>query len=118
MISRNGIKKILKISIISLISLIILGYAYFAFHDFINGPKITVFQPISGSSITTSSVELVGKAVRIQDITLNDRPILIDEEGNFTEILILAPGYNAFLLSAHDKFNRTTKYKIELVYQK
>ncbi len=118
MINRNGIKKIIRISIISIITLILISYAYFTSHNFINGPKIIVIEPISGSSITTSSMTLKGTALRIKDISLNGRPILIDEKGNFNEVLVLSPGYNVSLLSAHDKFGRTTEYKIELVYQR
>ena len=118
MINRNGIKKILKAGIISIIILIVLGYAYFAFHNFVNGPEIIVIEPKSGISTTTSSIKIIGKALRVQNITLNGRPIIIDDKGNFDENIILAPGYNVSLLSAHDKFGRTTEYKIDLVYKK
>lgn len=118
MINRNGIKKILRAVIILIIILTVLGYAYFASHNFVNGPEIIVIEPKSGTSTTTSSIKIIGKALRIQDITLNGRPIIIDDKGNFDENLILAPGYNVSLLSAHDKFGRTTEYKIDLVYKK
>lgn len=118
MINRNGIKKILKLGIILIIVLIVLGYAYFASHTFLNGPEIIVTEPRTGISTTTSSIKIIGKALRIQDITLNGRPIIIDDEGNFDENLILAPGYNVSLLRARDKFGRTTEYKIDLVYKK
>jgi hypothetical protein len=53
----------------------------------------------------------------IQNITLNNKPLLIDKDGNFTETLLLFPGYNVSVISANDKFKRTTEYKMELVYQ-
>ena len=116
--NRNGTKKIIRIIIAIIIILIVAGYAYFATHNLLSGPEIRVTEPLSGSSVNTSSVQLKGTALRIQDITLNGRPIVVDEKGNFNETLILAPGYNVSLLSAHDKFHRTTEYKIELVYTK
>lgn len=118
MINRDGTKKIFKIGIISIIALLVLGYALFTSHSLIAGPEIIVSEPISGSTIATSSVIVKGIVLRIQDITLNGRPILIDKQGNFSETLLLAEGYNAFQLFAKDKFNRTTEYKLELVYQK
>jgi hypothetical protein len=118
MINREGTKKLLRISIILIVVLMVIGYSIFTSHSLVSGPKITVYEPLSGSTVNTSSVIIKGVVFRIQDIKLNGRPILIDKEGNFSETTLLAPGYNAFLLSAEDKFNRTTEYKLELVYQK
>jgi hypothetical protein len=118
MINRDGTKKILKIGGLVIIILIIVGYSLFESNSLIKGPEIIVFEPQSGSLIATSSVMIKGQALRIQDISLNGRPILIDKEGNFNETVLLSPGYNASLLSAKDKFNRTIEYKLELVYEK
>ena len=117
MINREGTKKIVRTSITVLIVCIVLGYAYFASRDYILGPEILIFEPINGSTISTSTVKIKGQALRIQDITLNNRPLLIDEQGNFSETLLLFPGYNVSLISAQDKFDRTIEYKLELVYQ-
>ncbi len=116
--NREGTKKILKISIVSIVILVLISYALFASHSLISGPEIIVTEPVSGSTVNISSVIVKGIVLRIQDIKLNGRPILIDKEGNFSETLLLSPGYNVFLLSAEDKFNRTIEYKLELVYQK
>ena len=118
MINRDGTKKIFKISGFLIIILIIIGYSLFESHSLIKGPEITVFEPLSGSLSASSSVIVRGQALRIQDITLNGRPILVDTYGNFSETILLAPGYNTSLFSARDKFNRTTEYKLELVYEK
>ncbi|MEK7184751.1 MAG: hypothetical protein AAB683_01275 [Patescibacteria group bacterium] len=116
--NRYEIKKILGIAVFIIISASIFGYIYFAFRDYINGPYISITKPINGSSIGTSTVLISGQAKRIRDITLNGKPILIDKQGNFAEILLLSPGYNVSMLNAVDKFNRTIEYKLELVYKK
>ena len=117
MINREGTKKILKFTIITFIVLIVVGYSLFASHSLISGPEIIITEPQNGVTIATSSVIVKGIASRIQDITLNGRPVFIDEKGNFTETILLFPGYNVSLFSAKDKFNRTTEYKLELVYK-
>lgn len=116
-INREGTKKILKLSILSIIVLFVIIYAIFNSHDFISGPKIIIESPENGSTINSSIVEIKGKALRIQNISLNNRPILIDQEGNFIETLLLSSGYNAFLFTAQDRFNRQTEYKLELLYK-
>ncbi|MEK7463648.1 MAG: hypothetical protein AAB610_00805 [Patescibacteria group bacterium] len=117
MINREGTKKLVRSAVITIIVCIIIGYAYFATQDYILGPQITISEPANGSTISTSTVLLKGRALLIQNITLNNRPILIDEQGNFSEMLLLFPGYNVSLISARDKFDRTIEYKLELVYQ-
>jgi hypothetical protein len=118
MINREETKKLIKLGSISLVVLIVLGYSAFASHNFILGPEITLSEPENGMTVATSSIKIVGIAHRIKDISLNGRPIIIDNEGNFSEEILLAPGYNVSLLQAQDKFNRTTEYKLELVYVK
>lgn len=116
MITRHGIKKIVRTLLVTLGVLIVVGYGIFAFHDLLLGPDIVVLEPKNGSSFTSPSIKIKGIVYRIQDITLNDRHITIDDKGNFSEPALLAPGYNVFTLTAHDKFGRSKDYRLELVY--
>lgn len=115
--NRDGIKKLLKIGFFVLIILIVIGYSFFSFRDYISGPKIIISYPENGSTLSTSTVIITGQALHIRDITINNRPIIIDKLGNFVYTLTLFPGYNVSLISAKDKFNRITEYKLELVYK-
>jgi hypothetical protein len=117
MLTRQRTKKILRISIITIIALVVIGYATFAFHDLILGPTISISEPINGSTFIDQRVTIVGVVKRIQDITLNGRSITIDEQGNFREDVLLAPGYNAFLLTAKDKFGRVREHRLDLIYR-
>jgi hypothetical protein len=117
MITRYGIHRLLKITAYLVVILIVLGYAFFASHDFITGPTIEVFEPKNGTSFTDSSIHIKGNVQRIQEITLNGRPITIDDKGNFNEAALLSPGYNIFELQAHDKFGRSKDVRLELVYE-
>jgi hypothetical protein len=118
MLNRDGIKKILQITIITVLAVIVIIYSFLSFKDYIYGPQIIIYYPENGSTIATSTVIIKGRVLHIQDILLNNRPILIDKQGNFSETLLLFPGYNVSIFSAKDKFDRTTEYKLELVYKK
>lgn len=117
MLTRYGTKKIVTRFFFTCIILIVAGYALFATHDIILGPSISVSEPINGSSFTTPSIRIKGIVLRIREITLNGRPITIDDKGNFNEAVLLAPGYNLFTLTARDKFGRSKDYRLELVYK-
>jgi hypothetical protein len=116
MITRYGIHRLLKIGLFTLVILIVLGYGLFATHDFIIGPTISLSEPQNGSTFTQPDVWIKGQVLRIQDITLNGRSITIDDKGNFSEAVLLAPGYNIFQLVAKDKFGRNRDVRLELIY--
>ena len=117
MINRDGTQKLLKIALFTGVTLIVLLYIYTASKDYLNGPRINLTYPENGSTIATSTVIIKGQVLHIQDVTINGRPIQIDTQGNFTEPLLLFPGYNVAVISAKDRFKRITEYKLELVYQ-
>lgn len=117
MLTRYGTKKIVRILIFSIIILIVVGYGFYTSYDFIIGPVITISEPQNGSSFSDPTVRIKGVVKRIQEITLNDRPITIDDKGNFNETVLLAPGHNVFELRAGDKFGRSKEVRLELVYR-
>lgn len=116
--NRDSVKKVIKAGLFVSAILVVVIYSFFSFKDYIKGPEIIIKEPLNGSTISTSTVMVKGQVLHIQNITINNRPILIDKEGNFTETLLLFPGYNVSVISAKDKFNRTIEYKLELVYKK
>jgi hypothetical protein len=117
MINRDETKRIVKITVFVLIATVVVLYSFFSFRDYIAGPEILITYPENGSTISTSTVTIQGQAIHIRDIELNKKPILLDKQGNFTNTILLHPGYNVSVITAKDKFNRTTEYKLELVYQ-
>lgn len=96
---------------------LIAGYAYFETRGLIRGPVVAVEYPVPGSTVADELVTVSGTVLRVTDIALNDRPIFIDADGRWSEMLLLAPGYNVLELSVADRFGRTRRELIELVYR-
>lgn len=99
------------------IGIALVTYGLYQARNLIGGPSIIIESPKRGSVITTSRVNIVGTAEQVTYITLNERPIFIDESGAFEETTLLAPGYNVIELSVRDRFERTHRELLELVYQ-
>ncbi len=110
-------KLILKTLFIAFFVLSIVGYGIFQSKKIISGPKISISSPTSGQVLTESLIDVAGIATNISAISLNDRPIFIDESGAFSEKLMLYPGYNIIKLRSEDKFGSTVENDLELVYQ-
>ena len=117
MTDRHATRKLLKIICVSIILICFLGYTAYEIQKIIFGPRIEVLSPKNGSLISNSLTEITGIAKNIKDISMNDRKIFIDEQGNFKENLLLSYGYNAITIKASDKFGRNTEKIIEVIYK-
>lgn len=118
MTDRHATRRFLKIAIVCIIVLFFLGYTAYEIQRVVFGPKIEVLSPTMDSSVsTTSLIEISGVAKNINNISLNDRKIFTDEQGNFNESLLLSYGYNSFSIKASDKFGRNTEKIIEVIYK-
>lgn len=107
----NNSKIALKVFCSIFIGVIIVGYSLFSARHIIKGPTIVIESPQNGELLKNNFLELKGRSENLNYITLNDRQIFIDDEGNFKEKLILYEGENTLKFYGKDKFGReTTKY--------
>jgi hypothetical protein len=113
--SRTKTLRMIRIAVISLFAVIIVAYAIWRSLNYARGPVIDIFQPLNGSAVATSTVNIIGRALRVNSLTLNDKTVFIDEDGNFSETLIVFTGMNILTFDAHDQFGRETKKELELV---
>ena len=93
---------------------IIIGYSLFALNGIIQGPHIEIETPANWSATTTAMIEVAGRVIRGNTITLNGATSTMDLAGNFRETLLLAPGYNIMILEAKDRYRRTAQETIEI----
>ena len=115
MTDRHATRRLLKIIVISIVLICLLGYTAYEIQKIISGPRITVLSPKNGVVISDPLVEISGVAENIKDISLNDRKIFIDEQGNFKEKLLLYPGYNIMSIKAEDRYKRKVEKKLEII---
>ena len=115
--SRRETKFYLKAIIITIFLLALFSYGAFEVWKYATGPKIIVTSPQNGIAVSESLISIEGQAKNSKEITLNDRPIVIDETGNFKEKILLSYGYNVLELRAEDRFGKTTEQKLQIVYK-
>lgn len=90
-------------------------YIAFQARFLIAGPSITLLQELPVAQ-AGEVVMIEGIAKNIVAITLNDRPIFINEDGRFVEPLILENGYSIMTLRARDRYGREEVLKRPFVY--
>jgi hypothetical protein len=97
-------------------SITLLGwYGLFQARYLITGPTLTLDETVVGS-YTEPVARLTGTAQHVTSLTLNDRPIFVDEEGAFDERLVLEQGYTIMTLKAYDRYGRSIKIEKPLIY--
>lgn len=104
-----------RVSIIALVCIAIAGYALYETRNIIMGPVILVDEPTNGATTRQSLLEVRGRTKNISSITLNDRPITVDESGIFREEITLATGYNIAKISGRDRFGRQKEILVEII---
>ena len=111
------LRSILKSTLVILAGVALLSYAAVEAHAYLRGITIAVHEPTNGATVHAPLVTIAGEIANAAFITLNGRELLTDEGGNFTERILLSPGYNRITIAAQDKFDRMEEKKIEVVYQ-
>ncbi len=110
-------KTVLKIILTLVVISIVVGYSYSRSKNFITGPTITMISPQTGIGVSKSLLEIQGIASSISYISINDRQIFTNEDGEFKEKLLLFPGYNIISIKASDKFDRKIEKTLEIIYK-
>ena len=115
--SRRETKFYLKAIIIILFLIALFGYGVFEVWNYATGPKLTILSPKNGIAVSESLITITGQGKNISEITLNDRPITVDETGHFSEKILLSYGYNVLELKAKDRFGKETVQELQIVYK-
>lgn len=110
--------KAIKYGIIFVLILLGVGYVLFNSRIFIEGPQVSISSPTNGSMSTEKKVQVVGNTFNTSFVSINDRSISIDEQGNFNVPVLLQEGYNQVVIKAHDKFDRQVTQTLDLVYNR
>ena len=105
----------IKIGVIVGVIIVIAGYSYYRVRNLISGPIIEIISPIDGSLVKNSLVEVVGITKNISKITLNGRPITVDQAGKFGEQLVVPEGYNIISVEGTDRFGKKKSKTIKIV---
>ena len=95
--------------------ILIASYSLFQARALLIGPQIWIISPQDGRVVEAPLVIIEGRAKNIAWISLNDRQIFTDEEGKWSEKLIVSSGISIMTVRARDRFGRETKESVRIV---
>lgn len=106
----------LKLFIGILFIAVIVWYTYLQSTNFLRGPIVSIETPRNGAIFDNPLITVSGSAEHVSAIALNGDPIFIDENGNFSQQLLLSKGPNIITVTAEDTFKRKVRKTVELIY--
>ena len=89
-------------------------YSLFQARFLIIGPRVSVTTPRDGSIADTDVVTMQGVAKNAAWLSLNGRQIFTDEDGNWSEKLVISEGQSVMTVQAKDRFGRETEKKVRI----
>lgn len=102
MLEHYNLRKRIETFFVLILFLFALVYAVYRIRPLVVGPSLTVYHPTDGDYVASTTFEISGKVSRVREITLQGRPIPIDTDGHFKELLVANPPYTILVLTATD----------------
>jgi len=97
--------------------LVALGFWYVQseFFSFVSEPQLFISSPEDGVMTWESSVVVSGRTDASAEVFLNDEPILVDEEGEFSDRVEIGKGPNTLTFRAVNAFDRTSEKTVTII---
>src|SRR3989344_5614511 len=93
-----------------------LAYGGFEIAKVIIGPSLVVITPKNFATVEDPLITLKGIVKRAAYITVNDRQIFADTNGNFSDTLLVPAGYSIIRIEVKDRFEKITAKNIAIMY--
>lgn len=93
---------------ISLVVLLVLGYIGFQYKSFVSPPKINLESPKENQVVDGSSVLVFGTTDPDAKITVNNQPVLTDDNGKFSVDMEVSPDTKEIIIVASSRSGKET----------
>lgn len=118
MTSHYDLRKQLELYLVGFLVLIAFIYGGFRAYPLLIGPSVTVYSPHDGDIVASSTFQISGIALRVKELTLQGRPITIDTDGYFSEILIPQRPYTVIVITATDAYGAHSTKTLNVIPEK
>jgi cytoskeletal protein RodZ len=111
-----------RIVIASIVAIIVLGgffYIYRQIGRFAAVPRLVVTEPSDGENVEGNSIEIAGFTDKDAKLTINEQPIIVNDNGEFKENVLLQKGINMINISSTNRFEKSASktFNINSNYQ-
>lgn len=94
---------------LGMIILLVFGaffYLYREFKSFAAEPQLVIFEPENGVIVDSQEVNVKGKTDKGAQVTLNGQTVFVDNEGAFSDRIVVRSGINTLLVRTANRFQK------------
>lgn len=81
-------------------------YLYREFQAFAGVPRLIIISPQNGITVETSEIVVTGKTDKGARVSINNQPVFVSGEGEFSDKLILQSGLNTVTVVSVNRFDK------------
>ncbi len=81
-------------------------------------PDLEINSPFTDLIVNEESFEIVGKTDPTAFLTINDKKIFIEKDGNFNNLINLVAGVNLIKIKAENRFGKTNEIIRRIIYER
>jgi hypothetical protein len=100
-----------------LVALLAVVYVAFEIRSVLAPPYLSLTEPGSDITVNGNSAVISGKGEIGAEVFINNQPVLSDQNGEFSETLLLKPGLNIIEVTEKNKFNKVSKITRQITSQ-
>lgn len=104
----------IKQCLLTLVAVVGVSYFLFQARFMVLGPMLEITYPQNGALVASSIVDIEGRAKNIAWISLNGRQIFTDEDGHWSERMVVSPGTSIMTVKTKDRFGRETEKSVQI----
>lgn len=93
--------------LLAIVLVLLAGYGALEAWPLVAGPSLSISSPVEGESVPDGILTVVGRALRVNALSLDGAPLLPDQQGNFSATLTFPAGGTILTFVATDRFGRT-----------
>ncbi len=98
--------------LLGLVLSIVFGYLAYQLYEFNKPPKLEISAPVSGQMISSNMVEVAGSTNPDSSVIVNNQPVFVDEDGNFTSSLGVSGQTEEIVVVSKLRSGKVTTVKI------
>jgi len=104
-------------ALVAVFILVFFSYVGWEAFNIFSTPVLEISSPLDQSLINGQTVEITGVTTASSDLTVNNQPVIPNDDGSFTENVELKPGLNVFIISAVKKHSKPTTVTLSVFRQ-
>lgn len=109
------LRKQLEMYIFGILIITAILYGGWRAYPLLVGPHININTPQDGDTVASTTFQISGRVSRVKNIEIQGRPIPIDKEGNFNEVLVAQYPYTIIVINAIDFYDKTITKTLKVI---